>query len=79
MGFDLRESSRDSVLAGLNLTNHLSAQFVIFKRSAFNVLAEAIGSSTTIKSPVSSANKRIFELISATMSLIYIKKEEDPI
>ena len=64
----------DSVLSGLNVTNHVSAHCSILIRSALGRSAEAVGSSTMINRPVSSANKRIQEPISFTISFIKTRK-----
>ena len=66
----------DSVLLGLNVTNHVSAHCNILIRSALSRSAEATGSPTMIKRLVSSANKRIQEPISFTMSFIKNKKKQ---
>ena len=60
----------DSVLSGLNVTNHVSAHCNILTRSALSRSAEATRSSTMMKRLVSSANKRIQEPISFTISFI---------
>ena len=62
----------DSVLLGLNVTNHVSAHCNILIRSALDRSAEANGSSTMIKRLVPSANKRMQESISLTMSFMKI-------
>ena len=49
-----------------------------FLRSVFKRVAEVTGSSTIIKRLVSSANRRICESISSTMSLIYTKNNKGP-
>ena len=49
----------DSVLLGLNVTNHVSVHCNILIRSALSCSAEATGSFTMIKRLVSSANKRV--------------------
>ena len=54
----------DSVLLGLNATNHVSAHCKILIRSVLSRFAEVTGSSMMIKRLVSSANKRIQEPIS---------------
>ena len=51
----------DSVLLGLNATNHVSVHCNILIRTALSHSAEARRSSTMIKGPVSSANNRIQE------------------
>ena len=68
----------DSVLLGLNVTNHVSAHCNILTRSALSRSAEATGSSTMIKRLVSSANKRIQEPISLTISFIKTRKSNGP-
>ena len=52
----------DSVLLGLNVTNHVSALCNDLIRSALNLSAEETGSSIMIKRLVLSANKRMQEL-----------------
>ena len=69
----------DSVLLGLNVTNHVSAHCNILIRSALGHSAEATGSSTMIKRLLSSANKRIQEPISFTISFIKNKKAMGPV
>ena len=64
----------DSVLLGLNVTNHVLAHCNILIRSVLSRSAEATGSSTMIKRLVSSAKKRIQEPISFTISFIKNKK-----
>ena len=49
----------DSVLLGLNVTNHVSARCNNLIRSALNLSAEETGSSIMIKRLVLSANKRM--------------------
>ena len=65
------ESRSDSVLAGLKVTSHLFDQIVIFSRSVFIRRAALFGVSTTIYKLVSSANKRIPQCMSLTMSFMY--------
>ena len=66
----------DSVLLGLNVTNHVSAHCNILIRSALSRSAEATGSSTMIKRLVSSSNKRIQEPILFTISFIKKKNKK---
>ena len=68
----------DSVLFGLNVTNHLFAQDVILSISDCILSAVSSGFLTTKNKLVSSANRLIFEFISTTMSFIYIKKRSGP-
>ena len=56
----------------------MEAQAEIFPRSAFMQPAAVTGSSTIIKRLVSSANSRIFDPISFTISLIYNRKRTGP-
>ena len=67
-----------SVLEGLKVTSQVEVQAEIFPRSAFMQPAAITGSSTIIKSLVSSANSRIFDPISFTISLIYNRKRRGP-
>ena len=68
----------DSVLLGLNVSNHVSAHCNILIKSALRRSAEATGSSKMIKRLVSSANKRIQEPISFTISFIKTGKSNGP-
>ena len=61
----------DSVLLGLNVTKYVSALCNILIRSALSSSAEETGL-------VSSANKRMQEPISLTMSLMKIRKSNGP-
>ena len=63
----------DSVLLGLNVTNHVSAHCKILIRSALSSSADVIGSSTIIRRLVTSANKRMQEPNSLTMSFMKIR------
>ena len=63
-----------SVLLGLNVTNHVSANCNILIRSALSRSAEATWSSTTIKRLAPSEDKRIQEPNSFTIS--FIKKQQ---
>ena len=63
-----------SVLLRFNVTNHVSAHCNNLIRSALSPSAEETGSSTMIKRLVSSANKRMQEPISLTMSFMKIRK-----
>ena len=76
--FNLRETSKVSVLVGLKVTSQVEAQAEILPRSALMQPAAVTGSSTIIKRLVSSANKRIFDPISFTISLIYSRKRRGP-
>ena len=67
----------DSVLLGFNVTNHVSAHCNILIRSELSCSAEATGSFTMIKRLVSSANKRVKEPISFTIS--FIRKQQKKI
>ena len=64
----LREKSSVSVLEGLKVTSHVEAQFEILSRSVLIQPTAVTGSSTMIKRLVSSANNRILEPISCTIS-----------
>ena len=68
----------DSVLVGLKDTSHLAAHCVILSRSLFRQFAASTGLSTTIQRLVSSANKRLFEPMSVTISFMYKKKSKGP-
>ena len=74
----MRETSKVSVLEGLEVTSQVDAQAEIFLRSAFMQPAAVTGSSTIIKRLVSSANSRIFDPVSFTISLIYNRKRRGP-
>ena len=76
--FVLRDTRNDSLLVGLKVTNHVAAHREILCKSALREAAEVTGSSTTIKRLVSSANRRICEPISSTMSLMYTKNNNGP-
>ena len=66
------------VLVGLNVTNQVAAHCEILLRSKLRQSAAMVGLSTMIKRLVSSANKRIWEPMSVTMSLMYNKKSIGP-
>ena len=66
----LRDTRKASLLVGLKVTSHVIAHREIFSRSVLRQAAEVAGSLTIIKRLVSSANRRICEPISSTMSLI---------
>ena len=74
----LREISKDSVLAGLKVTSQVSAQSEFFSRSALRSSADLKGLSTIMLRIVSSANKRMLEPISLTISLIKTKNRRGP-
>ena len=69
---------RDSVLDGLNVTNHLDAQACTLARSELSFSAASMGFSTMRYRLVSSAKSLIQALMFSTMSLIYIKKSKGP-
>ena len=60
------------------MTSHVIAHREIFSRSVFRRAAEVTGSSTIIKRIVLSANRRICEPISSTMSFIHTKNSKGP-
>ena len=60
------------------MTNQVVAHREIFSKSEFKQPAAVVGLSTIIKRLVSSANNRICEPISITMSLIYTKNNRGP-
>ena len=66
----LRDTRKESLLVGLNVSSQVIAHREILSRSMFRRATDVIGSSTIIKRLVSSAKRRICELISSTMSLI---------
>ena len=68
----------DSVLAGLKETSQVAAHCGILSRSVLRDPAAVKGSSTIIKRLVSSANNRILEPMSFTISLIYNRKRRGP-
>ena len=70
--FILREVIRDSLLFGLNFTNQDFAHFDILLRSVLRISTAASGLSTIIYRLVSSANSRMFDRISVTMSLCIV-------
>ena len=63
------------MLMGLNVTNPAAAHCEILSRSVFGPSAASNGLCTIMKRLVSSANSRLLEPISGTMSLIYNKKK----
>ena len=67
-----------SVLAGLNVTNQVAAHCEISLKSVLRLSAAVTGLSTIMKRLVSSANRRMFEPMSLTTSLIYTKKSKSP-
>ena len=68
----------DLVFKGLNFTNQASAHLAIFSRSALRISAATSGLSTIMKRLVSSAQRRMLDPISATISLMKIKKRSGP-
>ena len=68
--FNLRENNIASVLVGLKDTSQVVAHCDIFSRSMLSWPAAVTGLSTIINRLVSSANNRIFEPISDTISFI---------
>ena len=66
----LREMRSASVLVTMKDTNRVSAQRRTFLRSKLRCSAEVKGLSTMIKRLVLSANRRMLELMSLTMSFI---------
>jgi len=71
--FIVLEISIDSVLDGLKVTSHLLAHEFIFCRSSFKISAIIIGFSTIIERLVSSANNFTFEVLSDTISYMYMR------
>ena len=65
-------------LAGLNVTNQVAAHCEILLRSVLRLSAAVTGLSTIMKRLVSSANRRMFEPMSLTMSLMYTQKSKGP-
>ena len=63
----------DSDFNGLNFTNHMSAQESIFCISELRIIAAVSGVSTIIYKIVSSANNRMLEFISDTISFMSTK------
>ena len=76
--FNLREIRSDSVLEGLKDTSQIAAHREILSRSVFRQFAAFVGSTTTIKTLVLSAESQKFEPISVTMSLMYNRKSKSP-
>lgn len=70
--------SKLSVLDGLKVTSHWSAHLLIVSKSQLIILLEKTGLSTTMNRVVSSANSRMLDLISLTISLMYIRKSSGP-
>ena len=70
------EKINDSDLEGLKVTSHLDAHISIFERSAFNFIAEARGSSTTMYRLVTLAKSLIDEFISFTIPLMNAKNNK---
>ena len=64
-------SKSESVLVGLKVTGHLFDQLVILSRSGFILRAAFSGVSTIMYKLMSSANRRMPQCISRTMSFIY--------
>ncbi len=62
--------SKVSVLLGLNVTSHFLDQLVIVSRSLLMVSDALSGVSTIKYKLVSSANRRMLEFMSVTMSLM---------
>ena len=63
---------------GLKVTNQVAAHCEILSRSVFSISGAVNGLFTIMKKLVSSANSRMFEPMSVTMSLIYKKKSRGP-
>ena len=63
-------------MAGLKVTNQVAAHCEILLRSVLRLSAAVKGLSTIMKRLLSSANRRMFEPMSLTMSLMYTKKKE---
>ena len=74
----LREIRKATHFEGLKVTSHVLAHLEIFTRSELRQVAADTGSFTIIKRLVSSANKRIFESISVTMSFMYSRNSKRP-
>ena len=64
----------DSVILGLNVTNHVSVHCINLIRSALSRAAEETGSSTLIRTLVSSATKRMHEPVSLAMWYMEVRK-----
>ena len=77
-GLTFLVKSNSSVLSGLKLTSQYCDQIWNFSKSVFIKSADGIGSSTIRYREVSSANRRMHEPISLTISLIYIKNIRGP-
>ena len=60
------------------MTNQIAAQRESFSRSELRQRAAVVGLSTMVKRLVSSANKRILDLIFLTISLMYNKNNSGP-
>ena len=75
---NLRVIRNVSLFAGLKVTNQVVYQREIFSKSVFREAAAVIGLSTMIKMLVSSANKRIFDPMSVTISFIYRRNSKGP-
>ena len=72
----LSEIRKATLFEGLKVTNQVVAHLEIFSRSVLRQVAADVGSLTMIKRLVSSANRRILEPISVTISLIYTRKSK---
>ena len=68
----------DSDFNGLNFANHMSAQESIFCISELRSIAAVSGFATIIYKVVSSANNRMLELISDTISFMNTKNNIGP-
>ena len=76
--FNFRGSKSASVLDGLKITSHVEAHRVILPKSEFKQEAALGGLSTMIKRLVSSANNRMLDPMSLSMSFIKRRKSKDP-
>ena len=76
--FNFLESSSASVLDGLKVTSHMAAHRVILSKSEFKQAAASGALSTMMNRLVSSANKRMLEPMSLTMSFMKSRKSRGP-
>ena len=74
----LRETSKVSVLEGQKFTSHRSAHLLIVSKYLFIKSTASDSSSKSMNNVVSSANKRIFELMFSVMSFINTKNRSGP-
>ena len=76
--FNFLDTIKDSDFEGLNFTSHIAAHESIFCISALRTIAADCGFSTIMYKLVSSANNRMLELISDTISFMNIKNNNGP-